>query len=371
MGQVLQTWLPTQFKKTNDLDGNVLPPGTIRVRFAAGQSTNEEYAYPSDPNRMPIPLYGEQVVCIKQIDGTATESGIARWYYTAVVNAHGNVNNAILPYMQDKLTTRPNYGSDPIVKSNKGGTIEQLSFEEQDIVYIQPFQGDINTVDRFGSILRFSSTHLAADTTSYLKKPFFTGKRKGDPFVALTCGVKEARDGNSMSTYYAIEDPEMDSAFIYLSSSQRFNKFKFAQGRVGAGVKTLNVYDRPQVIIGSDRLVFNARKDEILLVAKKDVKIATPAWQTGMDEFFTLTLALVEEVIEQNKNLEAAHAEIKAVAAAQAASVHPTGIGFTGVPANQSEFVQSSFTSTINASSTISIRGKIEKIKSALNNMKQ
>ena len=321
----------------------MLPPGTIRVRMAAGQSPNEEYAYPSDPNRMPIPLYGEQVLCINQVDGTSTESGVARWYYTSVVNAHGNVNNAI----------------------------EQLSFEEQDIVYIQPFQGDINTIDRFGSILRFSSTHLPADISSYLKKPFFTGKRKGDPFVALTCGVKEARDGNSMETYYAIEDPERDSAFVYLSSSQQFNKFKFAQKKVGAGVKMLDVYDRPQVIIGSDRLVFNARKDEILLVAKKDVKIATPKWQTGMDEFFTLMLDLVEEVIEQNKNLEAAHGEIRAVATAQAASVHPTGIGFTGVPANQSEFVQSSFTSTINASSTISIRGKIEKIKSALNNMKQ
>lgn len=349
----------------------MLPPGTIRVRMASGQSPNEEYAYPSDPNRMPIPLYGEQVLCINQVDGTSTESGVARWYYTSVVNAHGNVNNAIMPYMQDKSPGKINYAADPIVKSSSGLSPDQLSFEAQDIVYIQPFQGDINTVDRFGSILRFSSTHLPADISSYLKKPFFTGKRKGDPFVALTCGVKEARDGNSMSTYYAIEDPEEDSAFIYLSSSQQFNKFKFAQRRVGAGVKTLNVYDKPQVIIGSDRLVFNARKDEILLVAKKDVKIATPAWQTGMDEFFTLTLALVEEVIEQNKNLEAAHAEIRAVAAAQSISVHPTGIGFTGVPANQSEFVQSSVTSTINASSTISIRGKIEKIKSALNNMKQ
>tara|TARA_R110002050_G_scaffold118879_2_gene236564 strand:+ start:4037 stop:5056 length:1020 start_codon:yes stop_codon:yes gene_type:complete len=339
--------------------------------MARGSSPTEEYAYPSDPNRMPIPLYGEQVLCISQVDGTSTASGVSRWYYTSVVNAHGNVNNAILPFMQDKSTGETNYAADPIVKSGIGAPPDQLSFGEQDIVYIQPFQGDINTVDRFGSVLRFSSTHLPTDIASYLKKPFFTGKRKGDPFVALTCGVSEARDGNSMETYYAIEDPEKDSAFIYLSSSQQFNKFKFAQGMVGAGVKMLNVYDRPQVIIGSDRLVFNARKDEILLVAKKDVKIATPAWQTGMDAFFTLMLDLVEEVIEQNKNLQAAHDEIKTVSAAQSVSVHPTGIGFTGVPANQSEFVQSSFTSTINASSTISIRGKIEKIKSALKKMKQ
>ena len=267
--------------------------------MARGSGPIEEYAYPSDPNRMPIPLYGEQVLCISQVDGTSTASGTSRWYYTSVVNAHGNVNNAILPFMQDKSTGETNYAADPIVKSGLGASPDQLSFGEQDIVYIQPFQGDVNTVDRFGSILRFSSTHLASDTTSYLKKPFFTGKRKGDPFVALTCGVKEARDGNSMSTYYAIEDPEEDSAFIYLSSSQQFNKFKFAQGRVGAGVKSLNVYDRPQVIIGSDRLVFNARKDEILLVAKKDVKIATPKWQTSMDEFFTQMEMFIKVCVDQ------------------------------------------------------------------------
>jgi len=274
----------------------VLPPGTIRVRFAG---PSEEYAYPSNPNTMPVPLYGEQVLCINQIDGTSVASGTSRWYYTSVVNTHGNVNNAILPFVNDKSAGITDYAGSPIVKPITSAGPEQLSFKEQDIVYIQPYQGDINTVDRFGSILRFSSTHLAADVASYLKKPFFTGKTKGDPFVALTCGVKEARDGNSMSTYYAIEDPEEDSAFIYLSSSQQFNKFRFAQKKVGAGVKMLDVYNKGQVIIGSDRLVFNARKDEILLVAKTDVKIATPAWQTSMDEFFTQMELFIKVCVDQ------------------------------------------------------------------------
>ena len=292
---MLRTWLPTQFRKTKDLLGNNLPPGTIRVRFVG----SEEYAYPADPNRMPIPLYGEQVLCINMPAGASDSSAQNVWYYTAVVNAHGNVNNAILPFLQDKDLGGVDYGLDPIVKTSKGSVPKQLSFAEQDIVYIQPFQGDINFADRFGSILRFSSTHTKQDTSSYKKKPFWSGIRKGDPIVALTCGVEESRSGGSSNKYYAIEDPEKDPAFIYLTSSQKFNRFKLAQKNIGKKVKKLNAYDSPQVIIGSDRLVFNARKDEIVLVSKTDVKIATPKWQTGMDEFFTQMELFIKVCVDQ------------------------------------------------------------------------
>ena len=57
VAQVVQTWLPTQYKKTKDLEGLDLPPGTIRVRMS-GAAAKEDYAYPADPNRMPIPLNG-------------------------------------------------------------------------------------------------------------------------------------------------------------------------------------------------------------------------------------------------------------------------------------------------------------------------
>ena len=290
--------MPTQYKKTKDLDGLELPPGTIRVR-TAGDSAGEFYAFPSDPNRMPIPLYGEQVICTSLVDGQTETTGDNRWYYTQVVNSHGNVNNAILPFLQDKGADEGNYSANAIVKTSAGGMPEQLSFTEQDITFIQPFQGDINLPDRFGSILRFSSTHAKGDLAPYLKKPFWEGATDGDPFVSLTCGVKDARSGKSTDKFYAIENPEDDSSFIYLTSSQKIPKFKFAQGKAGKDVLELSKYDNGQVIIGSDRLVFNARKDEIVLVSKKDVKIATPGWQTDMDEFFNQMEAFIMICIEQ------------------------------------------------------------------------
>lgn len=370
VAQVIQTWLPTQYKKTKDLQAQDLPQGTIRVRMG-GSAAKEDYAYPADPNRMPIPLYGEQVLCISQPDGKATKRGQNKWYYTQVVNTHGNVNNSVLPFLQDLGVGGATYTPTPIVKVGVGQKPTQLSFKEQDIVYIQPYQGDTNHPDRFGSILRFSSTHLPAQTLFYKKKPFWTGTTKGDPFVALTCGVKDARTGRSLDKYYAIEAPDDDSAFIYLASSQKFNKFKLAQKKIGTGVLKMNVYNKPQVIIGSDRLVFNARKGEILLAAKKDVKIATPAWQTDMDEFFTQVLKLIEEVIDQNKNLEAAHKEIGKVAQSNATSIHPTGVGPSGPPLNAAAFVASKGKSVANGMKTKSIRKKVEKIKGIIKKMKQ
>ena len=108
-----------------------------------------------------------------------------------------------------------------------------------------------------------------------------------------------------------------------------------------------------------------------MLVSKKDVKIATPKWQTGMDEFFTQVLKLIEEVIDQNKNLEAAHKEIGKVAQSNATSIHPTAAGPSGPPVNAAAFVASKGKAVGNAVKTKSIRSKIEKIKAVIKKMKQ
>ena len=276
-----------------------MPPGTIRVRFVG----EEVYAFPADPNRMPIPLYGEQVFCINIPAGTSEVRGQNQWYYTQILNTHGNVNNAILPFMQDATVLGPATGTDPIIKTGVGKRPEQLSFTEKDIVYIQPFQGDTNYPDRFGSMLRFSSTHDQGKLTKYQNKPFWKGDKPGDPFVSLTCGIKKSTEGGSLDKYYVIEDPKKDASFIYLTSTQYFST-----------LKTLNDYKNGQVIIGSDRLVFDARKDELVLISKKDVKIATPNWQTDMNEFFTQIEAFINVCVEQ----------------AQGAKPYATPVGPTG-----------------------------------------
>ncbi len=320
---------------------------------------------------MPIPLYGEQVLILNQPDGQATGRGQDKFYYIATVNTHGSVNNGVLPFLQDATVEEVTSVPSSIVATGQGQLPKQWSWKEFDTVYIQPFQGDINIPDRFGSILRFSSTHVKSELIPYLKKPFWSGDKKNDPFVSLTCGVDDARKGRSTDKYYAIEDPMKDKSFIYLTSTQKFNKFDLAHPKVGADVETMNKYNKSQVIIGSDRLIFNARKDEIVLVSEKDVKIATPAWNTDMDEFFTQMLKLIEEIIKQNKNLEAAHNEIGKVAQSNASEIHPTGVGPSGPPTNAGAYIASKGKSTSNAATTKQIRSAIEKIKGVIKGMEQ
>ena len=295
VAQVLETWDPTQFNRYLDKDGLPHPPGTIRVRIGGTSGGGQDlWAYPADPNRMPVPLYGEQVLIVNLPDGKSIDRGQDVQYYICSVNTHGNVNNGIMPFLQDSTVEGATSSPGPIAVTGLGKEPKQISFKEKDVTYIQPFQGDINLVDRAGSILRFSATHSPSETMRYLNKPFWTGTKAGDPFVSLTAGVAGARSGRSLTKYYTIEDPMKDPSYIYMTTSQKFNKFTLAQPKLGTGVDKMNVYTKPQVVIGSDRLIFNAKQDEVVLVSNKDVKIATPKWQADMDMFFTQVQKLID-----------------------------------------------------------------------------
>ena len=322
LGQVVQTIDPLQFNSgfTDDETSEDLPPGTILVRYEIGTSVTEEYAVPADLQMSRVPLYGEQVICFGAIDGKGANKGAKRVYYLPfTINAHNNVNNNVMPFLYDNRIDIQDFQSDGLTVVNENGEPEQLSFDaEKDIVAIQPLQGDTIFQSRYGSVLRFSGTHVELD--GYKETPFFKGSTVGDPFVSLTCEVDGVTRGDSLNDYYRIENPDNDSSFLYLSSTQRFQNLTFAQGNLGKEVD--DGYERPQVIIGADRLIFNAKEDQLILVSGTDVKVATPNWATDMDEFFSL----IEEFMEELDKIVNTKETIA------------TGAGPTGVATNAAKF---------------------------------
>ena len=323
LGQVVQTVDPIQFNTgfTDDETAEDLPPGSLLVRLShEGTSVTEEYAVPADPHISRIPLYGEQVILFGGIDGKGANKGANRTYYLPfTLNVHNNVNNNVMPFMYDNRIDVQDFQTDGIsvLKENEGP--DQLSFDqEKDIVSIQPLQGDTIIQSRYGSVLRFSGTHVELD--GYKETPFFKGGTVGDPFIALTCKVNAATTGDSLNDYYSIENPDNDDSFLYLSSTQRFQNLTFAQGNLGKQVD--DEYEKPQVIIGSDRLIFNAKEDQLILVSATDVKVATPNWATDMDEFFSL----IEEFMEELDKIVNTKETIA------------TGAGPTGVATNAAKF---------------------------------
>jgi hypothetical protein len=313
IGQVIQTSNPTQFDQFTDNRDIELSPGTIRVRISTGKRAVDVNAIPANASYLNIPLYGEQVIVFSAISGNSENKKQAQYYYFSAINVHGQLNNNILPFINDTRPQINNYLQSGIKSTIKAKTPEQLSFEPRNIVTIQPYQGDTILQDRFGSVLRFSSTHK--NLSSYSQKPIWQGKTAGDPFISLTCGI----DGTRKSGYFTIENPDKDSSLIYLSSTQKINNLKLAQRKIGLQTKSLTSYTNPQVIISSNRLIFNAREDELVLVSKKDIKLATPNWSVDVDNLVTQLEALVTAITQMT---------------------HPTGVGPSGPPINIADFTK-------------------------------
>lgn len=300
IAQVLETYDAFQYDKFTDDEGNPYPPGTIRIRFGDQMSGGvEDFAYPSNPNFMHVPLYGENVLVFTAPKGDSDQRNTSDVYwYINIINTQTLVNNSVLPTLYDSYVEGSAATPSPLVRPDAGEEVEQISWEEKDICHIQPFQGDILFPDRHGSVLRFSSTHLPGETGKYKEKPFFTGDVKNDPFISVTCGVDAAMAGGSQDKHFCIEDPQKDRSFMYLSSTQKFEKFELAQSNVGKEVEELSSYKKPQAIIGASRITFNAKEDELVLVSAKDVKVATPNWAMDMDEFFTEVKKLVDTCVK-------------------------------------------------------------------------
>ena len=297
--QVVETNDPTQFDKYKDKEKDPevdLPPNSIRIRIRGKETSGpaEAWAIPADPTQLNVPLYGEQVLVYSASDGEAEEFNNYRYFYMCLINAHGIVNNTILPFVQDAQVSGRSYSNDGISKVNPGAEPEQISFEEKDILPIQPFQGDIIRASRWGSILRFSATHVKLD--KYKEEPFWKGDTMGDPCIFLTTEVKGLTDGYSgdpeagaYDPYYKIEEPDDDKSFIYLTTKQKLERFELAQEGIGKDPEPdkLKDYDKSQVIIGSERLIFNAKLDELILVSAKDIKFCVPDWQIDGNKYWT------------------------------------------------------------------------------------
>ena len=315
LGQVVQTSNPIQFNEFKDEQNLNYAPGAIRVRLrnTIKSPATEVTALPANPNYLNVPLYGEQVIVFNAISGKTDDMKTGQYYYMSAINVHGQINNNIMPFILDTKISKKNYLSNSISRTKKVKPPEQLSFESRNILNIQPYQGDTILQDRFGSVLRFSSTHR--NLSAYSQKPIWQGSTAGDPFVALTCGL----DGAQKSGYFTIENPDKDSSLIYLSSTQKINNLKLAQRKIGLQTKPLTSYTNSQVVISSNRLIFNAREDELVLVSKKDIKLATPNWSVDVDNLVTQLEALVTAITKMT---------------------HPTGVGPSGPPINIADFAK-------------------------------
>lgn len=264
-----------------DYEGNPLPLGSIEIRIGSHQNNlgqvRNVFARPCTFNRR-VPLIGEQVIVISggvNDWSSSGEKGVG-FLYLAPINS----TDDLVLHQFPKLWAR---------KGRIGGSGGQRKADREEPGYtfpktpkktenIQIFEGDDLLEGRFGASLRMGSTVTGGDMSVYEKKPTWKGSANGDPLMILRVKKPEggtSQAGNTAKKYrsknkYTIEDLETDEASIYLATTQTLNSLKGGFDK-NMDVKKLGNYQgKGQIVVDSERVVVNAKKDMLFLIGAKE-----------------------------------------------------------------------------------------------------
>jgi|694.fasta_scaffold24086_15 hypothetical protein len=261
------------------------------------------------PNQKHIPLR-EELVLLFDLPSPDTQDNQYKneKYYISVINLWNNNHHNSQP--ANNLTN----------DIKLGGTFT----ENSNINPLLPFEGDTIFEGRNGNSLRFSST------TKYNTNENFwsiTGGN-GDPITLITNGHDFQPD--SLKPY--VEDPNIDKSSIYLTSTQKIPlRIRTLKSNKLFNPISPELYINSQVILSGDRVVLNAKNDEILLYANgiglsssntiylnssKDILLEAPKIILGLDPLGNIavepllkgneTVKLLSHIIKELKNLSTA-----------------------------------------------------------------
>lgn len=332
IGEVVETKKAYKTKQ-KDENNNILYNGSLLVRVGAGHSylgqVRTVWAAPANFNRR-MPLIGEQVL-IFTAPGTETSSEDfkqLRWFYTTAYNAVDDVTSHQFP--KDWTRSSHNKGSKPASpglndRKEVGYTIDKNIGGTKPL---QPFEGDDLWEGRFGQSIRFSRHFQMTNAPGpgiYEKQPTWKGSSKNDPILIIR--VKKPEKGSS----YDIEDLKKDDASIYLTTKHKLLNLKVGFKRNRDAIKIPTYSGGPQLVLDSDRIVINAKKDFAFLIAKKE------------------TVTTAEQVLMQSKRyrvylddlmdwLDDLAKQFWKLASAQA--TYTTMMGPTGIASNVAEITK-------------------------------
>lgn len=207
---------------------------------------NCKIAKPFNAGVQDYPLLGELVLLmdgpsyISQLNDTSTQK-----YYLGTINIWNN-----------------NQQNTP-----SGDSLGKSFIESSDIRKLITFEGDRIYQGRKGNGIRFgSTTKLYSDKNEWSK----VGK-DGDPITMLVNGYVTA-DTGSLSPN--VEEINKEKSSIYLTSTQSIPLQPGA--RINNPIQSSLLpkdYIHSQIILNSDRITLNSKKNEILLFAKTNIEL--------------------------------------------------------------------------------------------------
>ena len=265
--------------------------GTIFFELNNVQNPGRGIAKPFYPQLSAYPLVNELVLLFKLPNNnigrnTSEES----YYYINMVslwnhphhNAYPNpITSTTLPDSQQKDYQQTEAGSvrrvtDESTEIDLNSPINpsQATFVERINIHpLLPFAGDIMYQGRWGNSIRFGSTAKPTDINAL--NDWSEVGENGDPITIIRNG--QPSESSDEGWVPITENVNGDLSSIYQTSTQKI-PIQVASENYSSYVTPPEIpsqYTKPQVIINSDRLVFNAKTDSILLSAEKSIGLSS------------------------------------------------------------------------------------------------
>lgn len=287
VGRVTDIILNTNYPNIQNLGGDSAI-GTILFKPQNFNTPGVTFAKPFFPNISSYPLINELVLIFKLPGNNINKAGANEtFYYISSINLWNSPHHNAFPNLYSTLqngnsqqsnSANPKVNSKeiPQVPLNSPINKSQQTFLEKDNIHpLLPFPGDNIYQGRFGNSVRLGSTapnpsNIEANLNEWSKVGF-----SGDPITIIRNGQpqKTTKQGYKHITEH-IND---DLTSIHLTSTQQIpikpsseNYRSFTTPPISS-----NLYDKPQIILNSNRIIANAKKDSILLSAQKSISLST------------------------------------------------------------------------------------------------
>ena len=214
-----------------------------------GTSFTPITAIPLFPHIKSIPIAGEVIVLIKNTLQTSLID--IKFYYLSGINTW---NNPSLNSVESKSQ---------IQNPNKSDYFSPLKI--QNIIPLLPLPGDTIFEGRFGNTIRLGNTN------SNFSNNWSSFGEKGEPITIISNGQASENPTN-------VENIKEDLSSIYLTSYQKIANFSLANENFSSyntSPITPSEYVQPQIILNSDRVILNAKTDEVLISGEKSVGLSS------------------------------------------------------------------------------------------------
>lgn len=244
-------------------------------------------ASPASSNLKNLPLVNEYVYVYK-IVGPNSKGG--QWVYDPPLSLYRGLSPNSNPFPSPTYNSNPpsqnvNYSQieagavnitdnqPQSINLNSIDNPSQATFVEKGNIHpLMPFAGDIIYEGRFSNSLRFGNT---AKSKSQYANNWSSAGNNGDPITILRNG----QDPNS-SDYGAepiTENIKKDLSSIYLTSTQKIPFSLSNENFISYTTPPITpaIFNLPQVILNSDRVILNAKSDSVLISGQKSIGLSS------------------------------------------------------------------------------------------------